>query len=219
MINTSQSLASNIYYNRERPSITSRIKMGPNAILDLGCGTGALGRILVAAGKAREMIGVEIFEAAAAEAALSYSVVHQGDIECMDLPYSGRFDYVVCGDVLEHLKDPYTIVKKIAVWLKPGGHLIASVPNIRCWTVLFDLALRGRWEYQDSGIMDRTHLRFFTRSSFFAMLKGGGFDIVNHEMLISKRRFIYLNRATLGLFDGLLGSQVVVLACKAPEMK
>ena len=75
---------------------------GPNKVLDLGCGSGRVGKVLLDSGKAAEVTGVEIFEPAAAEARKHYKTVHTGDIEEMTLDYRGDFDMVVCGDVLEH---------------------------------------------------------------------------------------------------------------------
>lgn len=214
MLNKAHTSDRDVYYNHERPSIVNLIKPGPNVILDLGCGSGAVGKRLLRDGKAVKVVGAELFASAAEQAKEHYAAVHVGDIEEMELPYKGHFDYALCGDVLEHLKDPYTVVKRIHGWLKDDGHLICSLPNVRHWGVILKLAFRGAWEYQDAGIMDRTHLRFFTRKSCFEMLRNGGFEVERHRMLIWGRKYQLLNRLTLGTFDELFGSQILTLSRK-----
>jgi O-antigen biosynthesis protein len=214
MLNQAHTSDRDVYYNRERPSIQNLVPPGPHRILDLGCGAGVVGRKLLETGKAASLVGVELFSSAANEAAHHYAHVHQGDIEEMELPYSAEFDFVICGDILEHLKDPCRIVKRVHGWLKPEGRFICSVPNVRHWRVIADLTLRGNWSYTDAGIMDRTHLRFFTRKSCHSMLADGGFTVISTHQLISGRRYQLLNRLTLGTLEDFLGSQMVVLAGK-----
>ena len=98
------------YYNLRRENIVSLIPKGVHSVLDIGCGSGKLGEQLLAQGRAKEMIGVEIVPAAARAAAAIYTRVIEGDIECTDLAYSQHFDYIVCADVLEHLADPWKLV-------------------------------------------------------------------------------------------------------------
>lgn len=214
MINDAHNTSNAIYYNRDRPSIVALVTTGPHVILDLGCGSGAVGRKLLESGKASKMIGVEIFPSAAKEASKYYAKVHEGDIEAMSLPYGQQFDYVLCGDILEHLKDPYSVVARIPGWLKNDGHFICSVPNVRHWRVLREVICQGEWKYREAGIMDQTHLRFFTRRSCFRMLQEAGFTVKKHQMLISGRRYIALNALTCGLFQEFFGSQIVALAAK-----
>jgi O-antigen biosynthesis protein len=219
MLNTAHQSSTDEYYNRPRPSITSRVQPGPNRILDLGCGGGALGRNLIAEGKAAEVVGVELFAAAAQAASAHYTRIYVGDIEAMELPDEGGFDYVICGDILEHLKEPAAVVTKVHGWLKDDGRFICSVPNVRHWRVLYDLAVSGAWDYTDSGVLDKTHLRFFTRESCCRMLNEAGFTVVSSQMLIYGRRFQLLNRVTLTAFEDLCGSQLVLVARKTPSDK
>jgi 2-polyprenyl-3-methyl-5-hydroxy-6-metoxy-1,4-benzoquinol methylase len=214
MINQDHTSDDDVYYNRDRPSIVALVAEGPNRILDLGCGAGAVGRKLLSVGKASEIVGVELFPSAAEQASKHYRRVHTGDIEEMDLPYGCEFDYVLCGDILEHLKDPYSVVRRIGGWLKDEGHFICSVPNVRYWEVLWNLAMRGKWDYCDAGIMDRTHLRFFTKRSCFRMIEDGGFSIERSRILISGRRYKLMNAVSFGLLEEFMGPQTVVLARK-----
>lgn len=203
-----------MYYNQGRPSIVSKVKEGPNRILDLGCGSGAVGRRLLDQGRASEIVGVEIFPSASKEASQFYTQVHVGDIEEMELPYGGEFDYVLCGDILEHLKDPYSVVNRITGWLKEGGTFICSLPNVRHWSVLKSLVFSGRWDYVDAGIMDKTHLRFFTRRTCLRMIEEAGLKIEFWHMLITGRRYRLINTFSLGLLREFIGPQVVVVARK-----
>lgn len=195
------------YYVRLKWWMLPLIKDGPNSVMDLGCASGVMGRKLLDVGKAGEVHGVEIFPEAAEESSRYYNEVHVGDIESMDLEYESKFDYVICGDILEHLKDPYSVVRRIHQWLKPGGSLFVCVPNVRNYNVVIDLILHGRWEYRDAGIMDRTHMRFFTRSSCSAMLSDAGFEVYHREMVIEGPKKNFANRLTLGLFEEFLGVQ------------
>lgn len=202
------------YYTRGKAWMMPHIAAGPNAVLDLGCASGRLGKNLLDAGKAKELIGVEIFAPAAKEAATIYQQVFVGDVEVMEFDYSNHFDYVICGDILEHLKDPYRMTRRIFDWLKPGGCLLACVPNIRNYRVLRRLVFQGKWEYEDSGILDRTHLRFFTRASCRQMLVDAGFQVSFEQMIIYGPRKNLFDRVSFGLFHEFLATQVFCCANK-----
>jgi 2-polyprenyl-3-methyl-5-hydroxy-6-metoxy-1,4-benzoquinol methylase len=215
MIAEAHTAAHDTYYNRDRVSIYPLVQEGANVVLDLGCGAGMVGKRLLETKRASSVTGVEIYKPAADEASKWYDRVHQGDIEQMELEYDSCFDYVICADILEHLRDPKKVVARIGDWLKPGGKLICSVPNVRNWDVLKDLILRGNWEYQDSGIMDETHLRFFTRKSFFRMLERAGFQVESYKMLLYGRRYRLVNSLSCGLLQEFLGSQVLSVSRKS----
>lgn len=102
------------------------------------------------------------------------TAVHVGNIETMALPYPpGSFDAFIASEVLEHLVDPYSVVKRIAPLLKPGALVLASSPNVGWWRNVLNLML-GRFDYTDAGMMDRTHLRWFTPASFERMFAEAG---------------------------------------------
>jgi O-antigen biosynthesis protein len=214
MQNEAQQQTESEYYTRVKPWVLAVIREGPNAVLDLGCASGRLGRKLLEQGKAKVLVGAEIFPAAAQEAAQAYDKVFTGDIEETELDYTEYFDYVVCGDILEHLKDPYKMVGKIHTWLKPGGSILACLPNVRNYRVVGDLVLRGRWEYESSGILDRTHLRFFTRASCRELLEGASLEIFHEQLIISGPKKNLFNRLTFGLFGEFLATQVFCCARK-----
>lgn len=166
-----------IYYSSARDEIISLIKNIPSTkeinVLEIGCGAGAtLARIKYLWPNAKTY-GVEIVEDVA-KLASNYSDIICGDIESLNLPYENEFfDIIICGDVLEHLRTPEETLRKLYYLLKSGGNLLASIPNVMHSSVLYPL-LNGNWDYQDSGILDRTHLKFFTKKSICEM-----FDNVN----------------------------------------
>jgi O-antigen biosynthesis protein len=100
-----------------------------------------------------------------------------GDVETLDLALPpGRFDAIVCGDILEHLRDPDQLLRQARTWLTPDGALVASIPNVRHHSVVRSV-LEGNWTYESSGLLDRTHLRFFTRREIEKLFFRAGFTI------------------------------------------
>lgn len=166
------------YYRTVREDLLAHVPPGPNRVLDVGCGEGIMARALKQLGKASWVAGVERFPEAAARAETAIDELVVGDVETVDLPFDPQsFDVILLGDVLEHLRDPWRQLERLAALLKPGGMAIVSVPNVRNWRVVFSLAFKGRWEYAPLGILDRTHLRFFTRSTVQELVQGAGLAV------------------------------------------
>jgi SAM-dependent methyltransferase len=118
-------------------------------------------------------------EAAGQAARTRLDQVFVGNVETMELPFApGSFDAVVCGDVLEHLREPERLLRQARGWLRPGGRLIASIPNVRHHTVVRAL-LAGNWTYESAGLLDRTHLQFFTRRAIEDLFRETGFAITD----------------------------------------
>ncbi|HQE83660.1 MAG TPA: glycosyltransferase [Candidatus Hydrogenedentes bacterium] len=165
------------YYCSPRAELAVHVPRSAKRILDIGCGAGAFGRSLKERG-AGEVIGIEIEERACAIAREALDGVLCGDIERMELPFEPEhFDCVTFGDVLEHLADPAKVLRRIAPFLAPGGLAIASIPNARFCQVVQMLA-EGRWKYEDAGILDRTHLRFFTAVEMQHLFQEAGYDVI-----------------------------------------
>jgi 2-polyprenyl-3-methyl-5-hydroxy-6-metoxy-1,4-benzoquinol methylase len=166
------------YYSGARRDYVAALP--PNldaAVLEIGCARGATGALALAEGKCATYVGVEMFESVGREAAKVLTHVHIGNVETMDLPYSpATFDALICSEVLEHLVDPQAALNRLVTLLKPGARVFASSPNIASWRVILALLL-GRFDYQDEGVMDRTHLRWFTPSTFAAMFKAAGLEV------------------------------------------
>ncbi len=164
------------YYGRLRSEILSVIPQDCLTVLDVGCGTGALGRHLKERGTA-EVWGIELSSIAAAEAAQVLDGVIEGNVELLELPFEkGHFDCIVCADVLEHLLDPWSVVGRLREYLKPGGCIVASIPNVGFHRVVRGL-IKGKWRYTDSGVLDKGHLRFFTWQGMKALFQDNGFTI------------------------------------------
>jgi len=139
-----------------------RREKGPVKILDVGTASGYLGKIWRSSG--HYVAGIE-FDAATAEKARQYYDTFQvADVESFAFPYRQEFDYIVFADVLEHLRDPAAVLRRCIPALKETGKIIISVPNIANWVIRLGL-LFGKFDYMDRGILDRTHLRFFTMRS------------------------------------------------------
>ncbi|MGA2954109.1 MAG: class I SAM-dependent methyltransferase [Thermodesulfobacteriota bacterium] len=206
--------SSDRYYNMFKSGIASLIPEGSHVILDMGCAAGVLGRRLKELNKAKEVVGVEIFKEAADEAAKYYEIIHHGDIEELKLPYENYFDFVVCADILEHLRDPWNILRQVHTWLKNDGSVIICIPNVRYWRVLRDLIFHGSWRYADAGILDKTHLRFFTRRSFLGPLAEAGFEVQYMRMEIIGIKHEIANRITFRCLEEFMGKQVTIVAKK-----
>jgi len=165
-----------LYYRNPRPELHKLIPLTATSILDIGCGSGVLGEALKAR-QACTVVGIEMVEEAAELAKSKLDKVFTGTIEqhLSQLEY-GNFDCIIMADVLEHMVDPYTLLHDLKALFSPTGRAVISLPNVRHWSVLKGL-LEGRFEYQNEGILDRTHLRFFTMSSAVAMINGAGYDV------------------------------------------
>jgi 2-polyprenyl-3-methyl-5-hydroxy-6-metoxy-1,4-benzoquinol methylase len=147
----------------------------PSRILDIGAADGYLGAILRRGGHC--LVGIESDLRLAEQARTHYEVLHSVDVESFDFPYRGEFDYILLADVLEHLRDPLAVLRRASSCLSPDGELIISLPNVAHLFVRLSLML-GRFEYQDRGILDRTHLRFFTLASLRQMMQEASCRIV-----------------------------------------
>ncbi len=158
---------------------------GNKRVLDIGCATGYLARALVAQGCT--VSGVEYEADAAEQARPTLDRLLVGDLEQLDLvEFFGRdqFDALVFGDVLEHLRDPLSVLRKARPLLARGGCVVISVPNIAHGAARLAL-LKGRWEYRQLGLLDTTHLRFFTLASLREMLREAGLAAVEVRRTIA----------------------------------
>jgi SAM-dependent methyltransferase len=176
--------ASLAYHDAVRRDVVPFLKPD-SRILEVGCGTGATLGFLKQQGLCRWAGGVEFVPDAAEQARRVADRVWQGDAETLDLEIAaGSLDAVLCLDVLEHLVDPWRMAERLVTLLAPGGVFVASLPNIRNERILRDLAFRGAWDYHDNGILDRTHLRFFTRRTAVALVAGAGLTVETVQPLV-----------------------------------
>jgi SAM-dependent methyltransferase len=148
-------------------------------LLDVGCGRGGFGyAVRAAALPIRELWGIEPSPEAAAEAESHFDRVITGTYPEDLTGDAGRFDVVVFNDVLEHMTDPWAVLEHTReLVLAESGVVIASLPNIRFWPILWDLAVRGHWTYTETGTLDRTDLRFFTLNGMLNLFTSSGFEV------------------------------------------
>lgn len=209
------SMESSDYYSRQRswPALF-QIKQDCR-VLDIGCGKGMLGAFLKQQFSAN-VTGIEIFPEHASEASKRLDEVLCGNIEKLDIAaYAEQFDYIIFSDSLEHLLDPESALMKAKAMLRSDGALLLSIPNVRNFRVTLPLVLFGQFEYQDEGLLDRTHLRFFTRSSITNLLQHCGFEVESVKFdLPTNSKVGLLNVLTLGLFKETLTSHFFIKACR-----
>ena len=156
-------MASLSYFEANRAAMAAFLPMRYDRILEVGCASGGFAQYLR---DGSEVWGVEPHVGAAFVARTKLTRVLTGTYEeaASDLP-NNYFDVVVCNDVIEHMVDHDRFLEIIKSKLKPGGCIVGSIPNVRHITALFKLLILKDWQYSDSGILDRTHLRFFTARS------------------------------------------------------
>ena len=167
------------YYHNVRPEVIGLIPTEAVRVLEIGCAAGAMGRSLKEQRPEVEVVGVELNPRAAELARGRLDAVICGDIEQLEfLPYPHEyFDCITFGDVLEHLRNPEALLKRLLPYLHPDGVLICSIPNIRHQSVMLNLMVNGRWEYQDEGLLDRTHIHFFTLAEIRVMMDRLGLNM------------------------------------------
>ena len=191
------------YYENIRTDLVQMIKKGKNeafCVLEIGCGTGETLAYIKKSYPNADIFGIEYVESVAKKAAPERHVIC-GDVENMEFSYEREsFDYIIFGDVIEHLRDPEEALRKLKVFLKPEGYILASIPNMMQAEVIYEL-LRGNFTYRDSGILDRTHLRFFTEKEIKKMFLRLGFSIEEINRRIVKN---HTTRELADFFDKLL---------------
>jgi GT2 family glycosyltransferase/2-polyprenyl-3-methyl-5-hydroxy-6-metoxy-1,4-benzoquinol methylase len=164
------------YFSYGRPEILGLIPDSASRVLDIGCGAGRLGEALKARQQAA-VVGLELNEEAARLAGERLDRVLIGDVEQLTPDFDpASFEAIICGDILEHLREPERLLRQARQWLTPDGCLVASIPNIRHHSVVCSL-LEGNWTYESPGLLDRTHLRFFTRREIEKLFVRAGFTI------------------------------------------
>jgi 2-polyprenyl-3-methyl-5-hydroxy-6-metoxy-1,4-benzoquinol methylase len=157
--------------------------VGPaSRVLDVGCSTGYLSERLQQRGAT--VVGIDLDERAAERARRFCEAVYVGDIETMELPFEPEsFDAIVCGDLIEHLRDPESTLQRLRPLLRPGGRLALSTPNIANWAMRLSL-LFGRFRYTEWGLLDRTHTHLFTRKTLRECLEAAGYRITDFDFTV-----------------------------------
>ena len=202
------------YYAFVRKDIEGLLPQRSARVLEVGCGGGGTLGWLKESGRADWTAGIELSPEASAVARTRVDEVQCGDANELLANFSeASFDLVLCLDVLEHLTDPWATLSKIQTLLRPGGRLITSLPNVRHHSVVLPLLFRGHWEYKEAGIMDRTHLRFFSRRGISALMRGAGLQEVRALPTYTWGSWDkWKDRLSFGLLRGLLAFQYLILA-------
>jgi SAM-dependent methyltransferase len=173
-------------YENPRAELQRHVPPGARRVLDLGCASGAFGAALKARGAT--IVGVERDAAYAARARERLDDVVEADLDTLDPGPLGTFDVLVAGDVLEHLADPWAVLRRFATVVEPGGTVVVSLPNVRHWETLFAIAVQGTFPRRNEGVFDRTHLRWFTLHDAWSLVDQAGFTVEAVERRIRYRR-------------------------------
>ena len=172
--------AGDAYYDRVRDELLDLIEIAPRTVLDVGCGGGATDAELKRRFPGARVTGIETVAAAAERAQSRLDRVICSDVETLDFAAEGiapgTLDLIIVADVLEHMYDPWHTLEKLRPLLAPGGRVLASIPNVRnLW--LLEKIVRGGFDYRDEGLLDITHIRFFTVDEMRALFTDTGFTV------------------------------------------
>lgn len=180
-----------VYFSSSRSEVASLVPLEAKTILDVGCGFGGLGKLL----RKREidgLFGIELNSSASIYLEKIYDQHWIGSVESINLPSNiTRIDCIIFSDILEHLADPWRVLTRFASLLSDSGTIVASIPNVRNLGLLYRLVVKGEWTYSaDGGLLDITHLRFFTRSEIEGLFKASGLEIVEWGYNYDRYSFI-----------------------------
>lgn len=167
------------YFGKVRQEIAPLLPESVGTVLEIGCGSGGTMGWLRTVRPISYAAGVEMMPDAGERARANFDDVEISDVDAAKLAFkTGQFDLILALDVLEHLTDPVRTLARLREKLRPGGLIIASLPNVAHYQVSMPLLFRGRWDYSDEGLLDRTHLRFFTEKTALSLFRDCGFSIV-----------------------------------------
>lgn len=171
------------YYESTRREMIRYIPKNVKRTLEFGCGCGFFSEMVKEELNA-ECWGVEINDGAGQVASEKlYKVIRNDAIASLTMLPDNHFDCIILNDVLEHLPDPFSLLENMKTKLRGNGVAVLSVPNVRFWNNLRAFACRGEWDYREAGILDSTHLRFFTYKSLLRMFRKLGYEVLSIEGL------------------------------------
>jgi 2-polyprenyl-3-methyl-5-hydroxy-6-metoxy-1,4-benzoquinol methylase len=203
------------YFGNQRSEIFEFLPEKIDTILDVGCGYGGFLQYVKSKKVNIETWGLEIVESIGNTLPGKIDKVLIGPIEIIsiELPIT-YFDAITFNDVLEHLLEPEIVLKSIASKLTLNGCIVASLPNVRYIRNLYNLIIRKDWKYEDSGILDKTHLRFFTKKSMERLFEESGYQVITIKGIFRLRGFKFwiFNLITFGFFDDCLFERFVIVA-------
>jgi len=205
------------YYQCERRDLLPFIPSQGTRLVDIGCGEGAFALMLKREMGYTEAWGMELDDKAARTAATRLDRVIHGDVvKTLDQLPDGYFDLACMNDLLEHLMWPEEFLIRLRSKLSPEGRIFCSIPNIRQYRLLWNLLQHQDFEYTESGLLDRTHIRFFTRKTFLSLLERAGYEPISVAGSSTKKRtslkFLLLNTLTLWRSDDMRHVQFYIQA-------
>ncbi len=202
------------YYLSSRPELMKYIPKTAVTFLDVGCGAGNFGKEI----KKRDnavVWGVEYDKKSSDKAKKVLNKVLNGDIaEVYSQLPDGYFDCVFFNDVIEHLTDPAFALRQAKKKLKKGGIVVCSVPNLRFFPVLSQILFEKDFIYAKFGVVDETHLRFFTKKSIIRLFEDLNFEVLKIEGINKTKKFIYqiINLLVLNIMEDSFYQQFVIIA-------
>ncbi|MDX2196356.1 MAG: class I SAM-dependent methyltransferase [Cytophagales bacterium] len=210
------------YFKHIRKDIISQIPNKKyNKILEIGAGSGDSLIYIKSKFNIEYLVGIELCEIP--DSNQKNSTIDKfiiGNIETYDnAEFNNTFDIIICGDVLEHLIDPWQVMKKIYQWLSPGGVFILSIPNIREIKTMYKILIKGDFKYENDGILDKTHLRFFCKKNIVELITSAQLSV---KKLTSTNFYegapltlkVIINKLTMSLFKDIFITQYIIIAEK-----
>jgi 2-polyprenyl-3-methyl-5-hydroxy-6-metoxy-1,4-benzoquinol methylase len=201
------------YYSNVRKDLVNLITQPSGlAVMEIGAAYGETLFYLKEIGVAKEAVGIDLFEDSNKS---NYKKVDHfifGNVDQLQLPqYNNHFDLILLPDVLEHIDEPKKTLIKIKEYLKNDGEIIVSMPNIRHYSAFMKIFVKGDFKYEESGIFDYTHVRFYCKKNIQELLESAGYKIIRSEGSIRnfKGRSVakIVNQITFGIFEEFLSTQ------------
>jgi 2-polyprenyl-3-methyl-5-hydroxy-6-metoxy-1,4-benzoquinol methylase len=210
------------YFNIDRHDLLELVPADPpGRLLEIGAAEGMTLAALKRLGKATEVVGVELIDlpnGSQSRREIDRFIIADVEQQNLDLAPES-FDVIVCGDVLEHLRDPWRTLAYLRGFLREGGTFVISLPNIRHWRALARILL-GDFRYAPAGVLDRTHLRFFAKKNMLDLVRSADLRLRTIEPSFRRHRELRVarrvNTFTLGLLEPYLAQQYLIVADK-PE--
>ncbi|NCO05254.1 MAG: class I SAM-dependent methyltransferase [Candidatus Magasanikbacteria bacterium] len=191
------------YYTQSRQEMLKYIPKTTATVLELGCGAGAF-CVLIKDKTNAEIWGIDRHKPSLEEAQkFLHKTIHGDVVESIATLPNNYFDCIVCNDILEHLEDPYTVIRTLKNKLTNKGRIVCSLPNVRYLPNIFNFMVKKQWKYEDEGVLDSTHLRFFTQKSIADMFEQHGYSVHTLEGInpLNSWKFTLINILTFGFLS------------------
>jgi 2-polyprenyl-3-methyl-5-hydroxy-6-metoxy-1,4-benzoquinol methylase len=216
MTDTERETIRDDYHALVRSDVIPHVPAMGGTLLDVGGGIGATAAKLKSLGRADRVGVIDAVDGRGQGPATDFSYVGNVEDETFMgevLSKEGPFSTILCLDILEHLVDPWRLVAQLHGALAPNGVIVTSIPNVRNYRALMPLLLKNQWQLRDAGILDRTHLRFFVRSSAIELITSSGLELVSiYASPSGGGRIRLFRRLTLGLLNSFTDGQYIICA-------